>query len=207
MSNLDAVLNRIEWAKQVGAQMPPGFNAAALADAGMGPLLSSACRTAMARAEIAAIQREVLVAALRRQDARVDVGVAREAAALAAIGRERGDVDAHRHAGVAAAAMRAVHDVAGAAEAGAQRVRIQLGQAFVAGIEHEVAGDAFRPVAAGMLAGMEHPQPGVAPVAAVVVGAVHGRRIAPHAGSFMPRAAVRALNAAGAGSTRSPARR
>ncbi len=47
----DAVLNRIEWAKQVGARMPANFNAAALADAGMGPLLSPATRTAMARAE------------------------------------------------------------------------------------------------------------------------------------------------------------
>ena len=47
----DAVLNRIEWAKQVGARMPPNFNAAAVADAGMGPLLSSATRSAMARAE------------------------------------------------------------------------------------------------------------------------------------------------------------
>jgi uncharacterized protein (DUF1800 family) len=47
----DAVLNRIEWAKQVGARMPPNFNAASVADAGMGPLLSAATKTAMARAE------------------------------------------------------------------------------------------------------------------------------------------------------------
>ncbi|MGZ5926702.1 MAG: DUF1800 domain-containing protein [Rhizomicrobium sp.] len=47
----DAVLNRIEWAKQVGTRMPANFNAAAVADAGMGPLLASATRTAMARAE------------------------------------------------------------------------------------------------------------------------------------------------------------
>jgi uncharacterized protein (DUF1800 family) len=47
----DAVLNRIEWAKQVGARMPPNFHAAAVADGGMGPLLSSATRSAMARAE------------------------------------------------------------------------------------------------------------------------------------------------------------
>jgi len=47
----DAVLNRIEWAKQVGARMPPDFNAATVADAGMGPLLAPATRTAMARAE------------------------------------------------------------------------------------------------------------------------------------------------------------
>ena len=47
----DAVLNRIEWAKQVGARMPPNFDAAAAADTGMGPLLSAATKTAMARAE------------------------------------------------------------------------------------------------------------------------------------------------------------
>ena len=47
----DAVLNRIEWAKQVGARMPADFNAAAVAEAGMGPLLALATRTAMARAE------------------------------------------------------------------------------------------------------------------------------------------------------------
>jgi len=50
-SGPDAILNRIEWAKQVGARMPPDFNAAMVADAGMGPLLSSNTRTAMARAE------------------------------------------------------------------------------------------------------------------------------------------------------------
>jgi uncharacterized protein (DUF1800 family) len=50
-SGPDAILNRIEWAKQVGARMPPNFNAAAVADAGMGPLLSPATRTAMTRAE------------------------------------------------------------------------------------------------------------------------------------------------------------
>lgn len=47
----DAVLTRIEWAKQVGARMPPDFNAASVADAGMGLLLAPATRTAMARAE------------------------------------------------------------------------------------------------------------------------------------------------------------
>lgn len=47
----DAVLTRIEWAKQVGTRMPPDFNVAGVADAGMGPLLAPATRTAMARAE------------------------------------------------------------------------------------------------------------------------------------------------------------
>jgi len=50
-SGPDAVLNRIEWAKQVGGRMPPDFNAARVADEGMGPLIAPATRTAMARAE------------------------------------------------------------------------------------------------------------------------------------------------------------
>ena len=50
-SGPDAVLNRIEWARQVGARLPQNFNALAAADAGMGPLLNSATRTAMTRAE------------------------------------------------------------------------------------------------------------------------------------------------------------
>jgi uncharacterized protein (DUF1800 family) len=50
-SGPDAILNRVEWAKQVGGRMPPGFSAATVADAGMGPLLSPNTRTAMARAE------------------------------------------------------------------------------------------------------------------------------------------------------------
>jgi uncharacterized protein (DUF1800 family) len=50
-SGPDAVLTRIEWAKQVGAKMPADFNAARVADEGLGPLIGSATKTAMARAE------------------------------------------------------------------------------------------------------------------------------------------------------------
>jgi uncharacterized protein (DUF1800 family) len=50
-SGPDAVLNRIEWAKQVSGRMPEGFNAAKVADEGMGPLIAPATKTAMARAE------------------------------------------------------------------------------------------------------------------------------------------------------------
>jgi uncharacterized protein (DUF1800 family) len=50
-SGPDALLNRIEWAKQAGARMPANLNVAALADTGMGPLLSPATRAAMKRAE------------------------------------------------------------------------------------------------------------------------------------------------------------
>ena len=45
------MLNRIEWAKQVGGRMPPDFNAVAATDAGMGPLVSAGTKIAMARAE------------------------------------------------------------------------------------------------------------------------------------------------------------
>jgi uncharacterized protein (DUF1800 family) len=50
-SGPDAVLTRIEWAKEVGERMPPNFNAARVADEGMGSLVAPATRTAMARAE------------------------------------------------------------------------------------------------------------------------------------------------------------
>ena len=50
-SGPDAILSRIEWAKQVGQRMPPGFDAMAVADQGMGPLLQVSTRTVMARAE------------------------------------------------------------------------------------------------------------------------------------------------------------
>jgi uncharacterized protein (DUF1800 family) len=44
-------LNRIEWAKQVSGRMPADFNAAKVADDGMGSLIAPATKTAMARAE------------------------------------------------------------------------------------------------------------------------------------------------------------
>ena len=50
-SGPDAVLTRIEWAKRVGQGLPSGFDALAIADAGMGPLLTQETRTVMARAE------------------------------------------------------------------------------------------------------------------------------------------------------------
>jgi len=50
-SGPDAVLTRIEWAKRVGQGLPAGFDALVIADSGMGPLLTPATRTVMARAE------------------------------------------------------------------------------------------------------------------------------------------------------------
>jgi uncharacterized protein (DUF1800 family) len=50
-SGPDAILSRIAWAKQVGQRMPPNFDAMAVAEAGMGPLLQPSTRTVMARAE------------------------------------------------------------------------------------------------------------------------------------------------------------
>jgi uncharacterized protein (DUF1800 family) len=50
-SGPDAILNRIEWAKQAGGRIPAGFNAMAVAEAGLGPLLAPATRQAMAAAE------------------------------------------------------------------------------------------------------------------------------------------------------------
>jgi uncharacterized protein (DUF1800 family) len=50
-SGPDAVLTRIEWAKQVGNRMPPKADAAAVADSALGPLLRPETRTLMAQAE------------------------------------------------------------------------------------------------------------------------------------------------------------
>lgn len=50
-SGPDAVLTRIEWAQQVGQKMPPGFDSAAIAEMGVGPLLQPATKTAMVQAE------------------------------------------------------------------------------------------------------------------------------------------------------------
>ena len=50
-SGPDAVLQRIEWAKQVGQAMPPSLDAAAVAQSGLGPLLRPETQTIMARAE------------------------------------------------------------------------------------------------------------------------------------------------------------
>ena len=125
----------------------------------------------MPAGQVFPVQREVLVAADRRHDACIDVGIARQATALAAIRPECPDRDAHGHAGVATAAARPIDDVAGAAEAPVQRQRIGLRQARVARVEDQVAGLAPLPVAAGMGARVEHAQ---------VVGlGSHADRIAP----------------------------
>jgi uncharacterized protein (DUF1800 family) len=47
----DAVLTRIEWAKQVAHGLPPTIDAMALANGTLGPLLGADTRTIMARAE------------------------------------------------------------------------------------------------------------------------------------------------------------
>lgn len=49
-SGPDAVLSRVEWAKQIGQRLPKTFDAAAVADAGLGPLLRSETKAAMAQA-------------------------------------------------------------------------------------------------------------------------------------------------------------
>jgi uncharacterized protein (DUF1800 family) len=46
-SGPDALLNRIEWAKELGDRMPQGLDAIAIAEAGIGPLLSAGTRSAM----------------------------------------------------------------------------------------------------------------------------------------------------------------
>ncbi|MDE2352847.1 MAG: DUF1800 domain-containing protein [Alphaproteobacteria bacterium] len=49
-SGPDAVLDRVEWARQVGQHIPPKVDAMAIAEAGMGPLLRPQTRATMAAA-------------------------------------------------------------------------------------------------------------------------------------------------------------
>jgi uncharacterized protein (DUF1800 family) len=49
-SGPDAVLNRIEWARELGNRLPNGFDAVAEGEGGLGPLLRPATRAAMSKA-------------------------------------------------------------------------------------------------------------------------------------------------------------
>src|SRR6478735_358765 len=135
---------------------------------------------AMARAEIALVKREMLIGAIGREDPRVDVGIARQAAALSAIRQEVIDRNPHGDAGAATMAVRPIDDVARPPESPAQRHRIQPRQARIARIEHEVARIALGPVTAGMIAGVEQAQ--------LADGLVLLERIAAHAASIAPAA-------------------
>jgi len=50
-SGSDAVLNRIQWARQVGQRLPANFSAADVADMGLGPLLRAETKATMAQAK------------------------------------------------------------------------------------------------------------------------------------------------------------
>src|SRR3546814_11140841 len=93
----------------------------------------------MARLEVALVQGELLVGALRGHHAHGDVGIAAQAAALAAVGDEVTDGDAYRHAGAAVAAVGTVDEVAGAAESPVQCLRVEARQERVARVEAKVA--------------------------------------------------------------------
>ncbi|ODU42968.1 MAG: hypothetical protein ABS96_23960 [Lysobacteraceae bacterium SCN 69-123] len=112
----------------------------------------------MACGQVAPVQRELLVGACGRQHPAIEVLVARQAAALAAVGCEAVHRHPHRHAGPALLAVRAVDQVAGAAEAPAQCHRVELAEAAVLRVEHQVARAPLREIAAGVLAGLEQAQ-------------------------------------------------
>lgn len=61
-SGPDAVLTRIEWARQVGHAIPPTVDASAVAQMGLGPLLRAETKTQMARAESQADAMAILLA-------------------------------------------------------------------------------------------------------------------------------------------------
>ena len=124
----------------------------------LGDTVAIHAAVAMTVREIALVEREVFVAAFGGQDARVDIGIAGCAAALAATGNEFGHRDAHGDARAAAMAVRAIDDVARTTESPAQRQRVQARQARIARIQDQVPRIALGPVAAGMVAGVEEAQ-------------------------------------------------
>ena len=129
----------------------------------------------VARGEIAAVEGELFLGPLGGTHAHVHMGIARQAAPLAAVGLEARDRNAHGDAGAALRAMRSVDDVAGAAEAPAQRERIPLPHARVARIEDEIARDTLGPVATRVFGGLEQLE-----VVCVLAG------VGAHAGSIAP---------------------
>src|SRR5690606_9030690 len=127
--------------------------------------------------------------------------VARQATPLTAAGCERRHGNAHRHTGTAAVAMRAVEDVARAAESPQQCLRIRLSQSRIVGIEHQVARHAVGPVAASVIAGMEQSQVVVIAHCHVEVVTVPAYR---RPSLRLRPASVRWLNPSRAGSTGAP---
>ena len=159
---------------------------------------------AMARAEIALVQREMLVGAFapvaraRRR---------RHCAAGSGAGCDRAGTahrNPHGHAGMATVALRPIDDVAGATESPAQRQRIQARQARVARIDHQVARIALGPVAAGMLGGLEQAQLADHLVLLEWIGA-HGRSIAPAAQGEVSTKSARPESLRYGSTTRQPA--
>ncbi|KAG1468854.1 hypothetical protein G6F57_012421 [Rhizopus arrhizus] len=108
--------------------------------------------------QVAVIQREQVVARGGGGDPHLQVFIAGRATALAAVRGEARDRDAHCHAGLAVRAMRPVDQVTAAAEAPAQRQRVQAAEAAVVRVQHQVARHPVRPVPAGVLAGLEKSQ-------------------------------------------------
>src|SRR5581483_10089349 len=109
----------------------------------------------MASTQIPRIEIVALVGQRRRVFADLHIGIAAQAALLAAVWHERRHVDAAGFAGVTAGAMRVIDVAAGAAEAAAQRQRIQPIQPRRRRIEHQILRGTRVEIAAGVRQGLE----------------------------------------------------
>src|SRR3546814_20167801 len=118
----------------------------------------------MARLEVALVQGELLVGALRGHHAHGDVGITAQAAALAAVVDEVAVGDAHRHAGAAVAAVGAVDTFARPAESPVQFLRVESLHARVPRVEDQVARGSRGELTAWIRPGAEPPQALLVPV-------------------------------------------
>src|SRR6202011_1825449 len=100
---------------------------------------------------------EILIGVVCRLDAKLQIAVALQAAALAAIGVELRYRDTRGNAGVAAAALRAINVTAGAAEAARQCRIVYLWKMWRCRIDHQIARRTLREVAARVRQRLEQP--------------------------------------------------
>src|SRR5260221_2158665 len=104
----------------------------------------------MAVGLVAAVEGVMLMRELELHYARGEFMVLAVSATLTAVGREFIDDHAHRHAGAAVVAIRAIGEGAAAAKAGGDQMAVGGGIDQVAGRGHLGAGQAARQIAAGI---------------------------------------------------------
>src|ERR1035437_2822859 len=109
----------------------------------------------MACAQVALVERKVFVGVIRVRDVYGEIGIAREAAALAAIRPETSDWYAARDAGTAAAALRVVDMATSASIAALHRQIVDVRQLRCARIDHDVLCRTIAEITARMRQGLK----------------------------------------------------